>query len=66
MSRCYLGIGDGAKEPVEDIRVLPFGDLVLNYSDREMIGQSFPFWLLSPPGSWHKHHPRRSAAQGCY
>ncbi|KJE75523.1 hypothetical protein FEAC_27170 [Ferrimicrobium acidiphilum DSM 19497] len=35
MSRCHLGIGDGAKEPVEEIRVLPFGDLVLNHPEQK-------------------------------
>ena len=35
MSWCHLGIGDGAKEPVEGIWVLPFGDLVLNYPEQK-------------------------------
>ncbi len=35
MSRCHLGIGDAAKEAVEEIRVLPFGDLVLNHPEQK-------------------------------
>ena len=35
MSWRHLGIGDGANEAVEEIGVLPFGDLVLNYPEQK-------------------------------